>query len=165
MKLHPLFSTLTVVSLLISLQPAMAANTGAIEFKSIAEVDTVMTDKAGNKETKRILAKKVAPGGVVIYTTSFKNVINKPVGNIVITNPIPANTEYLPDSATGTDTVITYSVDAGKSYNNPEKLTVKNAEGKVRPALASDYTDIKWLYKNELAPNKSSVVVFKAQVK
>lgn len=158
-------ASLLALALLTSTLSLSALAAGSIELKSIAEVEKTITDKDGKKETKRVIAKKVPPDGVVIYTTTFKNVGLKPVGNIVINNPVAEHTEYLADSAMGENTDITFSTDAGKTFAAPEKLTVTTADGKARPALASDYTHIKWVYKGELAAGKTSEVSFKAKVK
>lgn len=141
-----------------------SAYAAGVEFSNKAEVD-VTTMKDGKKETKRIAAKKVAPDGEVIYTTTFKNTLNKPISNIVVTNPVPANMLYSADSATGANTEIIYSVDGGKTYDAPEKLTVIGKDGKPRPAQAADFTGIRWIYKGDLATGKSSDVGFKAKVK
>ena len=143
---------------------SFSAYAAGVEFSNKAEVDiTVMKD--GKKEVKRIAAKKVAPDGEVIYTTTFKNTIDKPISNIMVTNPIPTNMLFTADSATGANTVITYSIDGGKTYDAPEKLTVAGKDGKQRPAQAADFTHIRWIYKGDLATGKSSDVGFKAKVK
>ncbi len=162
MKLSKLFN-LSLAALLAG-SISLSAYAAGVEFTNKAEVDiTVMKD--GKKETKRIAAKKVAPDGEVIYTTTFKNTIDKSISNIMVTNPIPANMLYTADSATGANTVITYSVDGGKAYDAPEKLTVTGKDGKQRPAQAADFTAIRWIYKGDLATGKSSDVGFKAKVK
>ena len=162
MKLSKLIN-LSIAALLAG-SISFSAYAAGVEFSNKAEVDiTVMKD--GKKEIKRIPAKKVAPDGEVIYTTTFKNTIDKPISNIMVTNPIPANMLYTADSATGANTVITYSVDNGKTYDAPEKLTVAGKDGKPRPAQAADFTHIRWIYKGDLATGKSSDVGFKAKVK
>ena len=143
---------------------SFSAYAAGVEFGNKAEVD-ITTIKDGKKEVKRVPAKKVAPDGEVIYTTTFKNTIDKPISNIMVTNPVPANMLYTADSANGANTVITYSVDGGKTYDAPEKLTVISKDGKQRPAQAADFTHIRWVYKGDLATGKSSDVGFKAKVK
>ena len=140
-----------------------SAYAAGVVFSNKAEVE-VTSMKDGKKETTRIAAKKVAPDGEVIYTTTFKNTNNKPISNIIVTNPIPTNMLYSADSATGANTVITYSVNGGKTYDAPEKLTVAGKDGKQRPAQAADFTHIRWVYKGDLATGKSSDVGFKAKV-
>ena len=167
MKLSKLFN-LSLAALLagsIGLSTfGLTAYAAGVEFTNKAEVD-ITTIKDGKKEVKRVPAKKVAPDGEVIYTTTFKNTIDKPISNIMVTNPIPANMLYTADSAMGANTVITYSVDGGKTYDVPEKLTVAGKEGKQRSAQAADYTHIRWVYKGDLATGKSSDISFKARVK
>lgn len=162
MKLSKLFN-LTLAALLAG-SISFSVFAAGVEFSNKAEVD-VTTIIDGKKETKRIAAKKVAPDGEVIYTTTYKNTIDKPISNIMVTNPVPANMLYTADSATGANTIITYSVDGGKTYDAPEKLTVAGKDCKQRPAQAADFTHIRWIYKGDLATGKSSDVGFKATVK
>ena len=62
---------------------SITAYAAGVEFSNKAEVDiTVMKD--GKKEVKRVPAKKVAPDGEVIYTTTFKNTIDKPISKIPV---------------------------------------------------------------------------------
>ena len=162
MKASTLFNL--VVSAILAGSISFSAYAAGVEFSNKAEVD-ITTIKDGKKEIKRMPAKKVAPDGEVIYTTTFKNTIDKPISNIMVNNPVPANMLYTADSATGANTVITYSVDGGKTYDAPEKLTVAGKDGKQRPAQAADFTHIRWIYKGDLATGKSSDVGFKAKVK
>ena len=163
LQLSTLFNLIASV-LLASTLSLSAYAAGTVEFSNKAEVD-VTTIKDGKKEIKRMPAKKVAPDGEVIYTTTFKNTIDKTISNIVITNPVPANMLYTNGSAVGNNTDITYSVDGGKTYANAEKLTVTGKDGKARPAQADDFSHIRWVYKGDLATGKSSDVGFKARVK
>lgn len=159
-----LATALLASSLCLSTFGLSAYAAGAVEFSNKAEVD-ITTMQDGKKVTQRVPAKKVAPDGEVIYTTTFKNTIDKPISNITVTNPIPANMLYSSNSASGANTAIAYSVDGGKTYDAAEKLTVLGADGKQRPAQAADFTHIRWVYKGDLASGKSSDVVFKAKVK
>ena len=87
------------------------------------------------------------------------------MSNIVINNGVPQHTRYVVGSATGANTEITFSVDGGKTYNAEDKLAVTTKDGKVRPAVADDYTNIRWSYKGDLAPAQTGALVFKAVVK
>ena len=157
--LNLIFSTIIASTISFTVNAA-----GTVEFSNKAEVEVIMM-KDGKKEIKRIPAKKVAPDGEVIYTTTFKNTIDKTISNIVVTNPIPANMAYVNDSASGANTVITYSIDGGKSYDDSAKLIIKTTDGKVRPAQSADFSHIRWVYKGDLATGKSSEVGFRAKVK
>jgi uncharacterized repeat protein (TIGR01451 family) len=157
-----MLTSLTAFLLVVSIS-AHAAD--AVEVRNIAEVEVEVVDSKGNKTLERQPVVKAVPGTEVIYTTTYKNLIAKPVGNIVINNPVPNNTAYKSGSATGANTDITFSVDGGKRFATPDKLTVKDKDGKDRPALASEYTHIRWAHKGELAAGKSGEVSFRAVIK
>ena len=164
MKPSKIFS-LGLVVILASAINLSAYAAGSVEFTNKAEITVTSINKDGTKETKRVVAKKVAPDEEVIYTTIFKNIINKPISNITVTNPIPNNMLYSSGSASGENTTITYSVDSGKTFDAPEKLTVIGKDGQQRAAQTVDFTHIRWIYKGDLAPGKSSDIGFKAIVK
>jgi uncharacterized repeat protein (TIGR01451 family) len=154
---------LCAFTLLAFIHPAAhAAN--AVELKSMAEVEVEVVNSKGKKELKRQPVEKAVPGTEVIYTTTFKNISDKPVGNIALNNPVPANTAYKGGSAFGPNTDITYSIDGGKTWGTPDKLKVKLPDGKERPALPSEYTHIRWVYKGELGVGKSGDVGFRVVI-
>ena len=144
---------------------AWAAGNGNITLEALAEIEIEITKDDGTKGVKRVPATKVVPGTEVIYTISYTNVGNKSADNIVITDPIPEHMLYTRGSARGTDTVITYSVDDGKTFASPNKLKVKNADGSVRPAQSSDYTHIRWALNEALKPEHTGQVEFRARLK
>jgi uncharacterized repeat protein (TIGR01451 family) len=138
------------------------ANT--IVVKNMGETEVSVTSPGGTVETRRVPVEKAAPGAVVIYTTTFRNQGAKAASDIAITNPIPAHTAYVRGSAFGDNTVITYSIDGGKTFAAPEKLVVKAADGAQRPALPTEYTHVHWLYKGALAPEQVGSVGFRVLV-
>lgn len=161
--------TIPVVAILLLLLPAAAGaqRKASIELKSRSEVETVTTNARGGKEVKRIDAAsaKVVPDDVVIFTTDYTNTGAKPVGNVVITNPVPAHTVYVDGTAEGKGMRIEFSVDGGKSFGPAGKLTVPAKGGAKRPAAAADYTTIRWTLGRPLAPGGSGSVSFRAKVK
>jgi hypothetical protein len=56
-------------------------------------------------------------------------------------------------------------VDGGHSFARAENLKVKGPDGKLRPAVAADYTDIRWQLKNSLKANSVAFVRFRTLVK
>ncbi len=137
---------------------------GNIIFKNIAEVEVETKGPDGKVEKRRQPVGKAIPGTEVIYTSTFKNIGAKPAGNISINNPIPKNTTLVPASAFGENADIAYSADAGKSWASPAKVTVKGVDGKERPAGISEFTNIRWTYRGELAPGKEGVVGFRVVI-
>ncbi|MBA3581847.1 MAG: hypothetical protein H0W44_05260 [Gammaproteobacteria bacterium] len=136
----------------------------AIQLKNEAFKEIKVNEKG--KEVIKLVPPGVAlPKDEIFYITTFKNISNKALSDIVITNPIPNNSVYKKDSAVGAGTVIEYSVDGGKRYDKPENLKVKDGDGKLRAATIEDYTDIRWRYTNELKPQQEANVTFRTLVK
>lgn len=102
----------------------------------------------------------VYPGEILRYTIVFSNEGTRTTvaGSIVITNPLPEGTEYVDGSATGMDTMVTFSVD-GENFGAPEELVLVE-EGLARPAIPGDYRSIRWTFEPELAAGESGEVSF-----
>jgi uncharacterized repeat protein (TIGR01451 family) len=146
---------------------AFGAYSQTVEVVSKAEREVTVLQN-GVKVKKVAPVEKIVPGDEVTYTLTYTNKTGKPVNDIAITNPVPRHTRYRDGSAAGAGTVITFSVDGGKSFAAPEKLmvNVKDKSGTViqRPAVAQDYTHIRWQLKQTLAPGQSGSVRFKAVI-
>lgn len=142
--------------------PAVAQQ-GSIELKSEAfkEVETV--DRDGRKEYKLVAPGLVLPKDEILYITTFTNVGDKPATDVVITNAVPNNSVYKTGSAFGAGTDITYSIDGGKVFAAADKLFVDEDNGR-RPARADEYSHIRWIYHNQLAPGASGTVTFRTIV-
>ena len=159
---------LLFVSLAASAGPLVHAQarpaSGNIEFKNIAEVEVEVKAADGKIEKKRGPVQKAIPGTVIFYTSTFKNVSAKPAGNIVINNPIPANTTLVAASPYGENMDIGYSADGGKTWATSDKLKVKGTDGKERAAAISEITHIRWTVRGELAPGKQDEAGFRVVV-
>jgi uncharacterized repeat protein (TIGR01451 family) len=157
------FPTLVVICFISGL--AFSQNQGNIELKMIAEKEMVFTDAQGKKQIKRVEPAKVIPGEEIIYTITYTNSGDQNADNVYITNPVPEHMLYKEGSAEGIGTVITFSVDGGVTYDIPSKLKVKNIDGTLRPAVAEDYTHIRWTLKKPLSPKGNGNVVYRAILK
>jgi uncharacterized repeat protein (TIGR01451 family) len=150
------------------LAPALAqtqpARPGTIELRNVAEVEKEVKTADGKTEKKRVPAEKAAPGAEVIYTSTFRNTGSKPAGNISIVNAVPANTTLVGGSATGENTDIAFSADGGKTWAAADKVKVRAADGKERPAGLTEFTHVRWIYRGELAPGKQGTVGFRVTV-
>ena len=136
-----------------------------IEVTTVAETEVSETDAQGNKTVKRTAATSVVPGTEVIYTITARNTGTEPASNVVVNNPVPAQTMYVDGSAFGADTVITFSVDGGKTYDAAAKLTVKDATGISRAATPEDYTHVRWTLQIDLQPGQQADVWYRTRVK
>lgn len=144
---------------------SVIARAQSVELVTKAEKVVEVVDK-GVKSKKLMPPEKMLPGDEVMYTLTYANKTAKPAERVVITNPLPKHTRYKEGSAAGEGADITYSVDGGKSFATPDKLTVtvKDKSGKdiTRPAAAQDYTHVRWLLKQNVAPGRSGSVRFGA---
>jgi uncharacterized repeat protein (TIGR01451 family) len=135
-----------------------------IAIKAVAEVE-VRTLEQGRETSKLVPADQVSPGDRLFYTLEVRNTEAALVAAPTVTSPIPEHMEYVADSAVGPGAEVSFSVDGGRSFDVPEKLKVRTPEGSLRPAVAADYTHIRWQLKKTLKGNAVAFVRFRALVK
>jgi uncharacterized repeat protein (TIGR01451 family) len=160
--LHPTRGLLIAVAVIIGRSGAAASD--PINIKAIAEVEQP-SQSHGRASSKLIPADRVVSGDVVFYTLEVRNTAPISVPRPLVTYPVPEHMTYLSDSAVGPGTEVTYSVNAGRSFDAPENLRVQEPGGQLRAAAAADYTHIRWKLKNALKANSVAFVRFRARVK
>jgi uncharacterized repeat protein (TIGR01451 family) len=160
--IYPTRGLLIAVAVIIGGSSAAASD--PISIKAIAEVEQ-SSQTHGRETGKLIPADRVVSGDTVFYTLEVRNTAPTTVPRPVVTYPIPTHMTYLPDSAVGPGTQVTYSVDAGRSFDAPENLRIQEPDGQLRAATAADYTHIRWQLKNALKGNSVAFVRFRARVK
>lgn len=143
-----------------------------LEIKSIAEVESKVAlqastagESGGRAAVELVPADRVVPGDRVIYTLEVRNTAATALDAPSFTYPIPEHMRYIADSAVGPGAQVSYSVDGGHRFARPEDLKVKGPDGKLRAAVAADYTDIRWQLKNSLKANSVAFVRFRTLVK
>ena len=141
------------------------AKEGDIVLTNKVFKQVIKKDKDGNTSYNYIKPGIVLPGDVMMYVISFENIGSDLAEGIVINNPMPNNSKYRMDSAVGKNTTITFSVDSGKNFGNPDDLVVEDKNGKEWKAKSESYTHIRWIYNKPLAPGEKSEVSFKTQIK
>lgn len=151
-------------SLLLAAAAAGQLRGDPLAIRSIAEVES-RSLVAGREVVKLIPADRVVPGDRVIYTLEVRNTAATAVDAPVVTHPVPEHMRYVADSAVGPGAEVSYSVDGGHRFGRAESLKVPGADGRPRPAVAADYTDIRWQLKNSLKANSVAFVRFRALVK
>ena len=154
-------------ALLALLIAAIANAEEAVEplsIKAIAEIES-KSIVGGREVFKLVPADRVAPGDRVIYTLEVHNTGATALEAPTVTHPVPEHMRYVADTAVGPGAEVTYSVDGGLSFDRAENLQVRGADGRMRPAVAEDYTDIRWQLKNSLKANSTAFVRFRALVK
>jgi uncharacterized repeat protein (TIGR01451 family) len=136
----------------------------AIEIRTIAEVETKSVD-AGREIVHLSAADRVVPGDRLVYTVEIRNTGTTDVLAPTVTRPVPAHVAYVADSATGPGAEVTYSADGGITFARPEALSARGADGTMRLVKASDYTHIRWQFKNTLKSKSVAFARFRAVVK
>lgn len=151
------------VVLCILFLPLAAFADLTISIKAEKELTVV---KNGKKEPKRVKAKSFEPGDTIFYTINYKNTGKEEVTNAVIDDPIPKNTSYVQDSASGANADITFSIDNGKSFKKPLMLSygIKGKSAEIRQAKPEEYTNIRWTI-GKVPPGGTGHVEFRAKVK
>lgn len=131
---------------------------------TIKKVETFVNE-AGDVERRLVDANSVVPGDELQYTVRFTNEGTLPVdaGTIVITDAIPAHTEYLEGTAFGAGTEVMFSVD-GEAFGQPDELNVVK-EGAEMIASARDYRSIRWTFAPALEPGETGHVSFNVRLK
>jgi uncharacterized repeat protein (TIGR01451 family) len=154
---------LAVFTAMFSLQSF--AKQGQIRLTNKVFKQVITTDKSGNKKIDYVAPELAIPGDVMFYVTTFENISQETVDDIVIRNSIPNNSKFRTGSVEGKDMKVDYSVDKGKSFGQPEKLFVTDRAGKKWTARPEDYTDIRWIYKKSLPAGEKGTVTFKTMIK
>ena len=142
---------------------AHAADKGCVELKTTGETESEVVEN-GQKVKRLVPAAKAVPGDQIVWTITATNVCKTPTDNVVIANPVPEHMTYVANSAMGTGTDITYSVD-GKEFKGAAELQVHAADGTARAARADEYRAIRWTYMAAFAPGATAFVRYRAVVK
>jgi uncharacterized repeat protein (TIGR01451 family) len=158
-RLSMILSTLVAAVLLASPLAAWAQPKVAISIKAQKEVTVTVK---GKQVKKKIAAKGFLPGEEIIYTLSYNNSGTEAATNVLITDPIPEGTSYIPGSASEVGD-LTFSIDKGKTFKKPTLLTYE-VKGAKKVASPDEYTDIRWTLPT-VPPGGKGSVSFKVKVK
>jgi len=137
--------TLTITLLAISTFAIAAAQ---VSLETIVEKQkTIIVD--GKQQVSYEPAETTVPGDILRFTLVYKNSGDEAASDVILNNPIPPNTLYQADSASGVDVgVLVFSVDGGKTYNKPAQLmdlvSLTNGSTESRVATPEKYTHIRW---------------------
>jgi len=128
--------TITAAS---SANPAMAATV----------MDTLTVSTPAMTLVKSVNTATVAPGNLLTYTVVYTSAGSTDAYNAVIIDPVPPATTYLPGSAVGPGTTVTFSHDGGITYDSLETAPI---------------THIRWTVTAPLSPGDSGTLSFQTRV-
>ncbi len=152
-----------VILLVVTLVAAPAFADG-ISLTTKVEKRLLVPSAEGEMQERFVPPSKVVPGDIVAYTISAKNDSAEPAEQVVITDPVPEHMQYVEGSAADNGARVLFSVDGGFRFDVAENLSVTTEDGFVRPATAGDYTHIRWVFADAIAPSAERAVRFFAQL-
>jgi uncharacterized repeat protein (TIGR01451 family) len=156
------FSVAATLTLLALLQAgAYADDAVEIQTELIAEVRENISTTPGREVFRFVPAKLLAQGQVVYYTLRITNPTAVFARNVVVVQPMPANTAYIGNSAAGPGATVSFSVDGGRTFATAEAVRIE-FEGASQPAQPAQYTHIRWQLRNPLAPGATALARFRA---
>lgn len=135
-----------------------------------AQKQVITTDAEGNDVTSWETLEgtvSVEPGDVIRYSLTSENAGEKPAENLVLTQPVPAQTEYVADSAKANGAALSYSIDGGETFSAQPMISVTLPDGTVeqQPAPAEMYSHVRWDYSETLQPMAAVKAVYEVAVK
>ena len=137
----------------------------AVEVR--VEREKVRTEADGRQVTYREPVEAATPGDTLVYTIRTENVGDRPALNTNVEDPVPPGTTLDMASVSTAGAKVDASLDGGKSWQAfPARLSVKQADGTVRevPAPATSYTNLRWTFREPLAPGEEREVLFKVRI-
>ena len=143
-------------------EPAASADEESdIATELVAEVRENVSTTPGREVYRFVPARMLEQGQVVYYTLRITNQTTVPLRNVAVVQPVPANTTYLADSASGPGADVSFSVDGGSTFSPADSLMM-GVEGTKQLAQATQYTHIRWQLRNPLAPGATALARFRA---
>ena len=149
---------------LLPLASWAAAPAGCIQLTTTAQLEKSVKLGNGQTDTQLLEPGKVVPGDTIVWTTTARNLCEKAADNIVIDQPVPAEMNFIANSALGGTARITYSVD-GQLFKAAAELSVRLPDGSTRVARAEEIRHVRWTMTSALAAKDQTVVRYRAVVR
>lgn len=144
---------------LLGCAAVLADEEAGVVTELVAEVrETVRTPEG--RETHRFApATLLTQGQIVYYTVRIENPTPVAISDVEVTQRVPANTTYVPGSASGPGADIYLSTDS-ENFES-EAARKASAAGRVE-SEGVRYTHIRWRLRNPLAPGAVALARFRA---
>jgi len=140
----------------------LAAGSGPLEAKVEAQTLQVTQQPDGSELRRWRTATRLKAGEEVYYTVRVRNPGKAPVMNVVVTKRMPFGVAYLKGSATGPDCAVQFSLDGGVTFA-PAAQPAASTKGKpARKGPGPEYTHLRWILSQPLAPGATALLRFRA---
>jgi uncharacterized repeat protein (TIGR01451 family) len=148
-----------LVSVLPAIGPAVVlAQRVEVDTELIAEIRQPVRTAQGATTYRFVRATVMPQGEVVYYTVRVRNPTTVYARNVLVIQKIPENTAYVAGSASGPAVEVSFSTDGGKTFTAESKSKARSAE----EAVNSEYTHIRWRFRNAIAPGATALARFRA---
>ena len=150
-----------VAMLLTSLTATAAMAASPVQLSSQIFVEKQQKRADGTMAVTLVAPKLIVPGDQLVFVVRYKNVGAQPANGFTVTNPLP-KADAFSGTSDGNEIV---SVDGGKSWGRLSQLSIKKADGYVRPALRTDVTHLKWNMNQTLTAGAEGKLIFRGVVR
>lgn len=173
-----LAATLLVALAVVAVRPAVADDdpaqaaaiaTGSGPLETTIVVETLRVEKGpGDREIRRWEpAGRLAAGEELHYTVRVRNPGTEAVTDAVVTKRLPFGVRYELGSAAGPACKIELSSDGGRSFM-PREAVLKGREpkgkkGPRKPPPPAEFTHVRWVLTQPLAPGATALLRFRAK--
>ena len=149
-----------------------------VQLKLSAERPSISADKrsilalaTGQVEWKTLPANAaLLPGDTIRYVVTARNISDRQIKKLVVTQPIPNGSVYVLNSATLPNfdgAKVAYSIDNGKNYSEKPTIRVKLESGEIvtRPAPESMYTNVRWNFGENFPANTVANATYQVRIR
>lgn len=164
---HSIYFLGVIALLLLTVTGSRAEEKPSIELKISAAKESIRL-KDGKQLVELLPVEKTRRGDVLVYTINYRNSGRSDARNVAVIDPVPEGTTYIPESAAGKNTRISFSINGGATYMEPPLyFKTRDASGKETSQVAPPemYTHIKWLVQVPLKPGETGKTSFRVKVK
>lgn len=133
---------------------------------TIEKQEKVLVD--GKQQVRYVPAETTMPGDTLRFSLIYKNIGDEQATDVILNNPIPAGTRYIPETASNSDGYdVLFSIDGGSNYKKPAQLTytvsLPDGSTESRVAVPEQYTNVRWRI-SDITPGATGQVSFNALV-
>jgi uncharacterized repeat protein (TIGR01451 family) len=147
--------------LLASLTATAAMAASPVQLSSEIFVEKQQKRADGTMAVTLVAPTMIVPGDQLVFVVRYKNAGAQPANGFSVTNPIPRAIAFS-GTSDGNEIV---SIDGGKSWGKLSQLSIKKADGTVRPALMTDVTHLKWNMHQTLTAGAEGKLIFRGVVR